>query len=315
MTEPPVIDGGAERGRAPRLGIFDSGIGGLTVVRELVRRLPAADVVYFGDTARLPYGTKSASTVRRFSIENTHFLLNQGAELVVVACNTSSAVALETLRRQFDVPVLGVVEPGARGAVRATRNRRIGVIGTVATIESGGYREAILAQAPECAVHDAACPLLVPFAEEGWLDHPVTLQVIGEYLAPLLAARIDTLVLGCTHYPVLKAAIRAAVGDGVVLVDSAEEVVADVARALGGLPAAAPGTEAAPAMGSPPLRRYWVSDIPRRFREVGGRFLGSPLEDVQLVDQTDLPWFERGPGPAVASRVGLSTAVERGAIP
>jgi glutamate racemase len=302
------------------IGIFDSGIGGLTVVRELLRSFPREGVVYFGDTARLPYGTKSPATVRRFSVENTHFLLNHGVDMIIVACNTSSAVALDLLRRQFDIPILGVVEPGARAAVAATRSGRVGVIGTVATIESGSYQAAIQEIDRRVEVYSAPCPLLVPLAEEGWVDHPVTRQVIAEYLEPLLAERIDALVLGCTHYPVLKEAIRGVAGDGVVLVDSAEEVVVDVARTPGATRPAATHTATEPG-GEPGGGRaadqdedgrgvdgggdqehaiadgcrYYVSDIPRRFRDVGGRFLGAPLEDVVLVDQTDLPWFERVP--------------------
>jgi glutamate racemase len=295
------------------IGLFDSGIGGLTVVRELVEQLPSEGVVYFGDTARLPYGTKSAATVTRFSIENTHFLMNQGVRMVVVACNTSSAVALDTLKRHFDVPILGVVEPGARAAVRATRNGRVGIIGTVATIESRSYHQAIAALEGGIEVHGVACPLFVPLAEEGWTDHPVTVKVAQEYLAPLEDAGVDTLVLGCTHYPVLAGAIRAALGEHVVLVDSAAEVVRDVCAEIGddartetGVgEVRTPRTDTAqPTADDPeqpssdrtaPLRRFCVSDIPRRFREVGSRFLGAALDEVLLVDQTDLPWFERSP--------------------
>jgi glutamate racemase len=267
------------------LGVFDSGIGGLTVVRELLHRLPGEDIVYFGDTARLPYGTKSATTVRRFSVENTHFLLNHGVKLVVIACNTSSAVALDVLRRQFEIPILGVVEPGARAAVAATRSGRIGVIGTYGTVASSSYEKAIRGLLPEAAVTAVACPLFVPLAEEGWIDHAVTRAVAEEYLAPLRAAHIDTLVLGCTHYGVLRADIASVFdGEPVVLVDSAAEVAREVATHL----------EPAAGAGTPPANcRFYVSDIPARFREVGSRFLGRPLAEVKLVDQTDLPWFER----------------------
>jgi glutamate racemase len=284
-----------QAGRGRPIGVFDSGIGGLTVVRELVRRFPGEGIVYFGDTARLPYGTKSAATVRRFSVENTRFLLNQGVKMVVVACNTSSAVALEVLRREFDIPVLGVVEPGARAAVAATRTGRIGVIGTYGTIASLSYEKAIGDLLPEAQVRAVACPLFVPLAEEGWMDHPVTREVAREYLAPLLAAEIDTLVLGCTHYGVLRDAIQSVfTGRDVMLVDSAAEVAREVESHLGAtnLGAATEGkaTPAATASCS-----FYVSDIPARFGEVGGRFLGRPLDDVVLVDQTDLPWFEKDP--------------------
>ena len=290
----PATSPGASR----PIGVFDSGIGGLTVVRELMHRLPREGIVYFGDTARLPYGTKSPATVRRFSVENTRFLLNQGVKLVVVACNTSSAVALEALRRQFDIPILGVVEPGARAAVAASRSGRIGVIGTYGTVGSGSYEKAIRALRPDAVVHSVACPLFVPLAEEGWMDHPVTRQVAGEYLATLRAARIDTLVLGCTHYGVLRGAIQSVLdGDQVTLVDSGAEVAREVESHLG--PGArAAGTARAPEPAAtapePAARwRFYVSDIPARFREVGSRFLGRPLADVVLVDQTDIPWFER----------------------
>jgi len=283
----------SQPGARQPIGVFDSGIGGLTVVRELMRRFPGEGIVYFGDTARLPYGTKSAATVRRFSVENTRFLLNQGVKLVVVACNTSSAVALEVLRRQFDIPVLGVVEPGARAAAAATRTRRIGVIGTYGTIASGSYEKAIRALLPAAEVHAVACPLFVPLAEEGWVDHPVTREVAREYLAPLLAAEIDTLVLGCTHYGVLRDAIQSAfAGREVALVDSAAEVALEVEShlAAGG---ARPNLSVPPPAAAP--CSFYVSDIPARFSEVGGRFLGRPLDEVMLVDQTDIPWFEKAP--------------------
>jgi glutamate racemase len=275
------------------IGVFDSGIGGLTVVRELMSRFPQQEIIYFGDTARLPYGTKSAATVRRFSAENTRFLLNQGVRLVVVACNTSSAVALDSLRHQFGVPILGVVEPGARAAVAATRSGRIGVIGTYGTVASGSYEKAIRALRPDAQVHTTACPLFVPLAEEGWMDHPVTRAVAAEYLTPLLEAGIDTLVLGCTHYGVLREAIQGAFdARQVLLVDSAAEVAREVGDELGlGTADRRPDGRGE---GGPAPCRFYVSDIPSRFREVGSRFLGHPLDEVVLVDQTDLPWFERG---------------------
>ncbi len=283
----------------PPIGVFDSGIGGLTVVRELIARFPAESIIYFGDTARLPYGTKSAATVRRFSVENTHFLLRQGVGVIVVACNTSSAVALDMLRRQFEIPILGVVEPGARAAAAATKSGRIGVIGTYGTIASGSYDRAIHTLRPEAEVTAVPCPLFVPLAEEGWIDHPVTQSVAREYLEPLRAAHIDTLVLGCTHYGVLKPDIESVfAGGSVVLVDAAAEVAREVARHIpsdaGGEATPAGGGDSLPAgTGETAFRRFFVSDIPARFREVGSRFLGRPLAEVHLVDQTDLPWFER----------------------
>src|SRR4051812_4127255 len=201
------------------IGVFDSGIGGLTVVRELMRQLPQESVVYFGDTARVPYGPKSPDTVRRYSREIASFLLKQQAKAIVIACNTATAHALSVLREEFSVPVIGVVEPGARAAARATSGGRIGVIGTAGTVASGAYDRAIRAILPDARVVTKACPLLVPLVEEGWIDHPVTAQVAREYLAPLMDEQIDTLVLGCTHYPLLKDVLCRALGRGVTLID------------------------------------------------------------------------------------------------
>src|SRR5437667_2039828 len=204
------------------IGIFDSGIGGLTVVRQIHRVLPHEDLVYLGDTARVPYGTKSPGTVVRFACEDTQFLIQQNVKAVVVACNTVSAWALPALEGRFSVPVFGVIVPGVQSALRETGNHRIGMIGTSATIRSQSYDRAILARDHEASVFAQACPLLVPLVEEGLIHHSVTTTILKEYLAPLMKRRIDTLVLGCTHYPLLKNAIRAVVGRKVCLVDSAE---------------------------------------------------------------------------------------------
>jgi len=214
------------------IGVFDSGIGGLTVLREIRRVLPHEDLVYLGDTARVPYGTKSPATVIRFACEDTQFLVDQQVKAVVVACNTASAWALSTLERRFALPVFGVILPGVRRALAATRSRHIGVIATPATIRSQAYTRALLSRddALDLVVRD--CPLLVPLVEEGWTDGPVTRAVLEEYLGPLLDRGIDTLVLGCTHYPLLKTAIRAVVGPEVTLVDSAESCAEYVAERL-----------------------------------------------------------------------------------
>ena len=204
------------------IGIFDSGIGGLTVVRQIHRVLPNESLVYLGDTARVPYGTKSPGTVVRFACEDTQFLLEQNVKAVVVACNTASAWALPTLEEKFNLPVFGVIIPGASAALAKSKNQRIGVIGTSATIRSQAYSKAILAQCDTARVFTRACPLLVPLVEEAWLDHPVTARVLREYLRPLLRSRIDTLVLGCTHYPLLKNAIGKVTNGKISLVDSAE---------------------------------------------------------------------------------------------
>ncbi|HEU4569711.1 MAG TPA: glutamate racemase [Gemmatimonadales bacterium] len=258
------------------IGIFDSGIGGLTVTGALLHALPAESTLYFGDTARVPYGPKSPETVRRYSLEILHWLVGQGVKLVTVACNTSTAHALEALTRESPVPVVGVIEPGARAAVAATRNGRIGVIGTAGTVASGAYTRAIQALRPGATVEARACPLFVPHVEEGWFDHPATELVAREYLAPLRAAGVDTLVLGCTHYPLLKPLLARVMGAEVALIDSAEETARAVARVLAerGLQAPVGGTV---------THRFAVSDDPARFQAVGSRFLGERLANVEVV--------------------------------
>lgn len=270
------------------IGVFDSGIGGLTVVRQLMAHLPREHILYFGDSARVPYGTKSPETVTRFSIENARFLVRRDVKFVVVACNTASALALPVLQRRFDVPMIGVIEPGARAAVQVTRNKRIGVIGTLGTIASGAYERLILGLDGACTVTEVPCPLFVPLAEEGWTDGPVVEQVARIYLEPLLETGIDTLILGCTHYPLLKEVIARVAGRGVTLVDTAEETVRMVRQQLESLGLLRDGPEAGEGE-----RRFFVSDIPAQFSQVGGRFLGTPIMQVEWVDQSDLPWFER----------------------
>lgn len=204
------------------IGVFDSGVGGLTVVAALRALLPAEDIFYLGDTARVPYGGKSRSTIERYTLEIAGLLLAENAKAIVVACNTATALALPRLQESIRTPSVGVIMPGAAAAVAATQCGRIGVIGTRATIASKAYERGIQALAPQAEVHALACPLFVPLVEEGWLDDPVTDQVIGRYLTPLLAAGIDTLVLGCTHYPFLRESIARFVGPEVTIVDSAQ---------------------------------------------------------------------------------------------
>ena len=213
------------------IGIFDSGIGGLTVLKALRERLPRERFVYLGDTARLPYGTKSAETVTRYALRASRFLFDHDIKLLVVACNTASAAALPALEQALPVPVIGVVGPGARAAERRTHGR-VGVIGTESTIASGAYHRALLALRPDLEVVALPCPLFVPLAEEGWFDHPITREVARIYLAPMSAAGVDTLILGCTHYPLLRDAIAAGIGAGVLLVDSASSVAAETAELL-----------------------------------------------------------------------------------
>ena len=266
------------------VGLFDSGLGGLTVARAVFEQLPRESTIYFGDTARVPYGPKSPETVRRYSAQILHWLLGQGVKAVVVACNTSTAHALDALRAESPVPVIGVIEPGARAAIRASTGGPIGVIGTAGTVASGAYERAIPAFAPEARVIVQACPLFVPLVEEGWFDHPATELVAREYLAPLLAAGVRSLVLGCTHYPLLKPLLQRVMGPEVVLIDSAREVALALALSL-----QREGIEA-PA-GVEPFHRFAVSDDEARFLAVGTRFIGAQLGRAEVVEVEGATWI------------------------
>ena len=259
------------------IGVFDSGIGGLTVVRELMRQLPEEDIIYFGDTARVPYGPKGPETVSRYAHEITSYLRDQGVKNVVVACNTATAHALDSLREHFDLPITGVIEPGARAAVRASSAHRIGVVGTQGMVNSGAYERAIHKLDDAVYVTACACPLFVPFVEEGWLDHPAIDLVAHDYLLPLRTTGIDALVLGCTHYPLIKPVIARAIGPDIQLIDSAEETAGEVARLLTDC-----GLRHAPREDKPRLR-FVASDVPEHFRNVGKRFLGSAIDQVETV--------------------------------
>jgi glutamate racemase len=256
-----------------RIGIFDSGVGGLTVQRAILDALPAADTVYLGDTARVPYGTKSAATVTQYALRNARFLARHGIDLLVVACNTASAVALPALRAELEVPVLGVVEPGARVAARVSRTGRIGVIGTQGTVASGAYQAAIRREREGAEVIARACPLFVPLAEEGWTDpaDEVVRGAVRRYLAGIREAGVDALVLGCTHYPLLEAAIAREL-PGVTLVDSARAVAAEVRERFGAEPERVAD------------HRFFVTDAPEKFLAVAGRFLGRPVTAAEHVD-------------------------------
>ena len=258
------------------IGVFDSGLGGLTVVKALIDELPAESIVYFGDTARVPYGTKSKSTIVKFSLENVEFLLRHGVKCIVIACNTSSSWALPTLRKYFKVPIVGVIRPGALAAVRQTRTRRVGVIGTTATINSRAYEIAIHRLDPAITVFSQSCPLFVPLVEEGWLNGSVCREVAARYLAPLLRQRIDTLILGCTHYPLLTTTIREVLGPGVALVDSAKQTAAEVRGVL-------LGTDMLRAHGRI-HHRFFVTDEPNQFARIGHQFLGRLIGSVQRVN-------------------------------
>jgi glutamate racemase len=263
------------------IGVFDSGMGGLTVLRALVAKLPNERFVYLGDTARLPYGTKSAETVQAYALQATRLLHDQGVKMLVIACNTASAVALYLLQEAWaPIPVIGVIEPGARAGVAATRNRRIAVIATEGTVKGGAYARAIQRLMSEAEVVQQPCQVFVALAEEGWTDSPATHAAARHYLSPLFASprAPDTLVLGCTHFPVLAGTIRATIGAGVALVDSAETTAQAVAEALAKAGQADPAGDGAV--------RFFATDAPERFARVGAIFLGRAIDpgSVELVD-------------------------------
>jgi glutamate racemase len=268
----------ASSGNDRPIGVFDSGVGGLTVVRALMERLPLESIVYFGDTARVPYGVKSVATIEHFTAQIVDFLLRREVKMLIVACNTMAAVALKTITaRAGDIPVLDVIEAGARAAVAVSGGGRTGVIGTPTTINSNAYARRIHALDPGTRVYSQACPLFVPLVEEGWLDHPVTRLTAQEYLRPVLAEDVGSLVLGCTHYPLIKPLLREVTGEKVKLIDSAEttaELAADRLREAG---LAASGLE-------PAAYRTFVTDVPLRFQTIGERFLGRSLGEVELVE-------------------------------
>ena len=259
------------------IGVFDSGIGGLTVLHQIIETLPRENTVYLGDTARAPYGTKSVETVLRYSFENSQFLVDKDVKIVVVACNTSTAIALDRLRDTLTIPVVGVIEPGVRRAVKSTKNKRVGVIGTEATIQSGAYTRALKAADAKIEVYSRACPLFVPLVEEGWTDNAVVEMTVQAYLGSLKQSGIDTLILGCTHYPLLKKAIRKFMGGTVRLVDSAEETANEVEQVL---QQAGLGRKAGKGGHS-----FFVTDAPDRFIKVGRRFLGEKVESAVRIER------------------------------
>jgi len=254
------------------IGIFDSGVGGLTVFKEIRKCFPYEDIVYFGDTARVPYGPKSKNTVIDYSIQNARFLTQYGAKIIVVACNTSSAVAVEHLKNNFSVPVIGVIVPGAIAAVAATSNNRIGVIGTDGTIRSKAYSKAISVLSPKAKIFSRSCPLFVSLVEEGWENHKVTELIIEEYLSSLLKNDIDTLVLGCTHYPILKPAIKKIIGAHIKLVDSAEVISTELNKIL---PAAEEYITG--------IDKFFVSDNENKFRKIASQILSRDTKSLMNV--------------------------------
>ena len=261
---------------AAPIGVFDSGMGGLTVMREMISQLPNESIIYFGDTARVPYGPKSPDTVLRYSREITAFLKGEGVKALVVACNTATAHALPALREEFDFPIIGVIEPGARAAVAVTKTKRVGVIGTAGTIKSRAYEKEIRNLLPDAEVTAQACALFVPLVEEGWLDSEVTRAIARNYLAPLVSAEVDTLVLGCTHYPLMKTVIGNVVGRDVRLIDSAHETARQAGEVLraGGLENTTPNGA---------RYRFIASDAPDTFLALGQIFLGSAIDRVETL--------------------------------
>jgi glutamate racemase len=263
--------------RDSAIGLFDSGIGGLTVLHKIIEVLPKENTVYLGDTARAPYGTKSVETVVRYSFENTAFLIEKGVKLIVVACNTSTALALPGLKEEFALPLIGVIEPGVRRALQVTRNKRIGIIGTEATIQSGAYTQALKARDEKVEVYSRACPLFVPLVEEGWTDNAVVSMTVEAYLGSLKQSGIDTLILGCTHYPLLKKAIRRYMGKGVSLIDSAEEIAKEVGTVL--------KKQSLVRQRGNGSHSFFVTDAPNRFVKVGHRFLGEKVDSAVRIER------------------------------
>jgi glutamate racemase len=257
------------------IGVFDSGVGGLTVARELINQLPAENIVYFGDTARVPYGIKSKETIIRFSIENILFLLKQDVKLICVACNTASSLALPAIKNHFRVPIIGVITPGVREAVYASENKRIGVIGTKGTVKSRSYEIEIKHLDPKVKVTAVACPLFVPFVEEGWLGGSVVESVARKYLEPLKKAGVDTVILGCTHYPLLKPVIQKILGRNVKLIDSAKQVAVEVKKIL--------SSEDMLSRSKRGVSKFYVSDNPEWFSGLAKRFMGRPVTNVRKV--------------------------------
>jgi len=262
--------------RQQPIGVFDSGLGGLTVVNQLMNQLPGESIIYFGDTARVPYGTKSSLTIQRFSVQIARFLQQQGVKLIVVACNTASSVALEEIKESVTVPVIGVIEPGARAALRESATKRIGVIGTSATVSAGKYEAVLKSLDSSVEVFSRACPLFVPLVEEGWIDTPVTEEVAAIYLKPLMGKNIASLILGCTHYPIIKATIKKVVNGNVQIIDSAIETAVEVRNTLQSHKIMNESSHL-------PEHLFYVSDFPQKFEEIARRLLGRPLVNVHRI--------------------------------
>ncbi len=273
MTEP--LNNPPSMNSAP-IGIFDSGLGGLTVFKQVQQLLPAENLIYFGDTARVPYGTKGKATVQKFARQIANYLYIRGVKLIVVACNTASSLALEYLQNLFPLPIVGVVDPAARSALRVSHSQRIGVIGTTATIASGKFEATLRNYDPAVTVISQPCPLFVPLIEEGWLDSPVTEEVARIYLKPVLEQKIDTLILGCTHYPLIIPVIRKIVGSGITIVDTAQETAREVQQLL-------TSRNLLNRQTTPAQYQFVVTDFPQKFEEIAQRFLGAPITNVTQI--------------------------------
>lgn len=259
------------------IGVFDSGLGGLTVMKELMAQLPHESIIYFGDTARLPYGTRSRETIIKYSMQCIRFLLTQNIKVVVIACNTASSMALDAVREVFDIPIIGVVEPGAAAAVKATHNGRVGIIGTEATVQSGSYARAIASLNSHIQTCSIACSLFVPIVEEGWSDTPIAYLTAEKYLGPLKEWGADTLILGCTHYPLLMDTISKVMGPDVTLVNPAIGTALEVKRIL-------EQKDMLNESGQEPEYLYYLSDFSQRFKQIGSRFLNREIEYAGKVD-------------------------------
>ena len=264
------------------IGIFDSGIGGLTVAKRIISMLPNENIVYFGDTARVPYGSKSNSTVIEYAIQDAQFLINKNVKLIIVACNTASSVALDVLKEKFSIPIIGMIEPGATLALDKTKNGKVGVIGTNSTINNKAYSQQLKELDKEIKVFEKACPLFVPIAEEGWLDHEATNLIAKEYLQDFVDANIDTLILGCTHYPLLAETIQKIVGDSVTLIDSGYAASLQVENYLEGRGVRNDSVQIG-------TKQFYVSDLPDKFKSMAERFLGSEVMHIEKIDVESLP--------------------------
>ena len=267
--------------KAKPIGVFDSGIGGLTVVKKISQTFPDENIIYFGDTARVPYGSKSNSTVIEYSIQDARFLMNKGVKIIVAACNTASSVALNAVKKEFNLPVIGMIEPGAKAAAEKTNNGKIGVIGTRATINNKAYSKEIKKINPALEVYEKACPLFVPLAEEGWIKHAAVYQVAEEYLKELRGKKIDTLVLGCTHYPILSEVIQEVIGTNVKLIDSGVASAEALDKELKRMDLFAVRNFSG-------VQEFYVSDIPIKFKEVAELFFGRKISEIKKIELEEL---------------------------